>query len=147
MTLRAQVMSKRAIAYMQTKMLGQMQNVVAVRRPQGPSFNTTTGVYTANTTTTPVYSGKARIYPSSGGGNVPLGDGYLTMRTMIVSVMAAGSEVIQVNDLLVVTTAYDEPSLLNKWFRILDVDISGVLDPTRKLTCTEVEANSFHPQS
>lgn len=147
MTLRAQVPSKRALAYMRTKMRGQMQSIVAVYRPLEPTFDASSGLITAHAATQKVWQGPARIYPASGGGNIPLGDGYLTQRTSVVSVMEEGSEVIRVNDLVQIVQDADDAAGTGQEFRIIDVTLGGVLDPTRKLTCTDVEPNSFHPQS
>lgn len=132
---------------MKGKMAGQMQNSVQVLRPVAPTFNATTGLITAHSNTTLVWSGPARVYPASGGGNTQIGDGYLTLRTTTISVMEEGSDIIQVNDLVQITSDVDDAAGTNKQFRVIDVSLGGVLDPTRKLTCTEVEANPFHPQS
>lgn len=132
---------------MKSKMSSQMQNSIVVLRPLAPTFNSTTGMITAHSDTTTIWVGPARVYPASGGGNTQIGDGYLTLRTTTISVMEEGSHVIQVNDLVKITSDVDDVSLNDKHFRVIDVSVGGVLDPTRKLTCTEVEPNPFHPSS
>jgi hypothetical protein len=132
---------------MKAKMAGQMQSSITVLRPVAPSFDAASGLITAHSNTTTVWTGPARVYTASGGGNTQIGDGYLTLRTTTISVMEVGSDVIQVNDLVKITSDADDAAATNKQFRVIDVTLGGVLDPTRKLTCTEVEANPFHPQS
>lgn len=139
--------SKRAQAIITKKMLAQMGSTVVITRPTAPAFDATTGLMTATDTNTPLYTGPARIYPVSGGGQTFLGSEDTVMRTTTFSVPQTGTEGLRVGDLVTVAATQDDQALVGRQFRVLDVSMGGILDPTRKLSTQAVEPNPFWPNA
>jgi hypothetical protein len=138
--------SKRALRYADLKARTQMTSKVTVYRPSAPVFNATTGMITATKSPDPIYVGTARIRPTTGGQQINVGDGALVLRTTTFSFPEEATE-IRVDDLIHVDTCAEDSEMNGQEFRILDVSIGGILDPTRKATTSQVEPNPFHPQT
>ena len=145
--LRPAVFSNRALSFLAVKMLSQMQMTIAITRPIAPTFNAATGLMTAHSNAIALYTGKARVYQVSGGQQSQIGDGVIFLRTTSVSIPETLASGVRVDDMVTITASIDDSVEVGTKYRIIDVTMGGIGDPTRKLTCTEWEPNAYHTQT
>lgn len=141
--VRSALPSRRALSFLTAKMISQMGSTIQITRPTKPIFDSKTGLMTAHNDGTTIYLGEARVYPVSGGGSSFLGSEDTIMRSATISVPEATTINVRAGDLITVVATQDDPALLNREFRITDVTLGGLMDPTRKLTADAIEPNQF----
>lgn len=140
MALRPAVPTKRARTYLTKMTLSQMTSQVSIERPGDPTFNATTGLETA-TTTGAIWSGPARIYGTSGSLTM-VGDAVVSLAQTTISIPQT-APLIKVDDIVTVTSTSDDPAMVNKRYRVVDVTEGGLLSPTRQLTATTLEGSPW----
>lgn len=138
--IRPPLPSKRARAYVTKMTLAQMTSQVAVTRPGPPTFDPATGLTEAHAGAT-VWSGPARIYSTSGSLTV-MGEGVVSLGQTNISI-PQDAPLPKVDDIVDVTSSLDDPAMVNRRYRVIDVSEGGILSPTRTLACTTVEGNPW----
>jgi hypothetical protein len=130
-------------AYLRKAATGNMTSTVRINRPSAPVYDPVT--HTAVATTGSVgYTGQAHVHPVSGGADVYAGDALTALMTVQVSIPWDATPVPREEDQVFIV-ACEDPSLVNKTLRIVDVLAGGIGFPVRALSCTFVEANPFVP--
>jgi Family of unknown function (DUF6093) len=140
MTLRAPVPSQRARNYVKKMALAQMTSQVAVTRPGAPTFDADTGLTTAHSTD-PYWTGPARIYSTTGGIQV-IGEGVVSLGQTTIAI-SQDAPLPKIDDIVEVTSSPDDPAMVGRFYRVIDVSEGGLLSPTRNLQVTTVEGNPW----
>lgn len=138
--MRAPIPSKRAREYVKKMTVAQMTSQVVVTRPGAPTFDSATGLTEAHTGST-VWSGPARIYSTTGSLTV-LGEGLVSMGQTTISI-PQDAPLPRVDDIVEVTASPDDPAMVERRYRVIDVSEGGLLSPSRQLTCTTIEGNPW----
>lgn len=138
--MRAPVPTKRARAYLYKQTVAQMTSQVTIHRPGTPSFNATSGTMTAQGATT-IWSGPARIYSIQGSLQV-VGGGIASLGQTTISV-PQDAPLAKVDDMVEVTSSPDDPAIVGKQYRVIDVTEGGIVSPARQLTVTVVEGSPW----
>lgn len=85
------------------------------------------------TNVTTIYTGKAHIHNVNGAGMITVGDAPIDTRTVAISIPIS-APVPRQNDLVKVTVDSD-PDLPNRIFRVMDVNVGGLLNSCHVMTC------------
>jgi hypothetical protein len=107
-----------------------------IGRPAGdPVFDPSTGDYT-DPAETPVYSGRCLAVPTGGDRVQEFGEGPVTLRSYIVTIMDLAADV-QVGDTVTVTSSSRDP-LLGDSLELVVLDVpKSELATARRLVCEE----------
>lgn len=141
--MRSRLPSARAERFAGKAARAQMGSTITIHRPTKPVFDATTGLITAADQTVVVADIPARIYQVSGEGPSFLGSEDTVLRSTKFSVMQPDAPSVHVGDHVTVVATEDDVSLVGREFRVTDVTLGGVLDPTRKITGEAIEPNQF----
>jgi len=118
-----------------------MASEVRIDRPGKPTLDTTTGDATATVLST-VYAGKARVTTVGGPQQYSLGEEPQYFSSGSVSIPLFDEEgqptMPQVNDVVIVT-AHHDVLMVNRAFRVMDVQASGQLEAVRNMSVTGVQ--------
>lgn len=87
------------------------------------------------------YVGSARFWLSDDGRSVMVGEGDFTTVSTYISLPWDASPVPELDEYVIVTSAYDDPALVDKVFRIVGVDGGGFMRAARRLAVTAVTEN------
>lgn len=123
---------------------------VQVVRAVSPSFDEESGVVSADEDMAEVvYEGRGRVYTVSGPVTYSLGDQNQYMSASYVSVPVTvtsrvnGAEVVEVvrprNDDLVLVLEHDDPVMVGRWFRVMDVEAGGQWIAARRMQVVGVQ--------
>jgi len=134
------VPSARARSYLYKMTVGQMTSTVTIERPAVPTFDSTTGMSTAHTSVV-VWSGPARIYSTTGGMQL-VGGGLAAIGQSTVSI-PQDAPLPKVDDMVEVTASPDDPAMVGRRYRVIDVTEGGILSPSRQLTVTTQEGSPW----
>ena len=91
---------------------------------------------------TPIYGGCGRLWTVAGSGTID--DGQLVYLSSSYISLPWDVTQTQVDDLIQVTV-HEDPSLMGRWFRVLNVDAGGILPVVRKHTVTSVQFSRSNP--
>lgn len=91
---------------------------------------------------TPIYNGCGRLWTVASGGTVD--DGQLVYLSSSYISLPWDVDTTQVDDLIQVT-AHEDPAIMGRWFRVLNVDAGGILPVVRKHTVTSVQRSRSNP--
>lgn len=127
--------------YLVSMATAQMTSTITITRPTETAFNATTGDLTAGTAAA-VWSGPGRIY-SEAGSLTAIGGELVSLGQTFIAIPQSAT-LPHVDDLVTVTASSDDPALVDRVFRIVDVSMGGVISPTRKLTVTAIEPNPWN---
>lgn len=81
-----------------------------------------------------VYEGRARVYGVGSGGSSDVGDELTFWSSSYVSIPLS-SDWTQVDDMIEVV-AHDDPDVVGRWFRVVNVDSGGQFPVVRRHTVT-----------
>lgn len=133
------------IDYLRNQSAALMTSTVTIKRPAVPVYSASTG-YAVGTTSQTGYSGPAHIHPATGGAVTYQADQLVGVMQVPVSIPWDASPVpIEDDQVLVVAT--EDPALLGRTLRIVDVSKGGIGFPVRLLSCTFIEAGPFDPSA
>lgn len=130
--------SSLARRYVRNRVEAQMTSRVTIYRNSNPSFDSSSGVYTAHKGTQ-VYTGKARIYGVDGAGVTQVGEGDFVNRQTYITI-PGDAKVPHVDDVVVITHSVDT-DLVGRAWRVIAVDGGSILMHSRRLTVTGVMEN------
>lgn len=133
--------SNRARAYIRSRATGNMNYTCQVQRIGAPSFDSVTGIYTAGEPSV-LYTGVCRIWQVSGGGTVDVNQEGIILQQTKLSIPWNEGVGIKRDDEVKITAASYDPALVNKRYRILDVDKGGDLRATRTFTVQGIQEES-----
>ena len=91
---------------------------------------------------TEIYGGAGRLWSVASGGTVD--DGQLVYLSSSYISLPWGVVVTQVDDLMQVRD-HEDPSLIGRWFRVLNVEAGGILPVTRRHTVLSVQHSRSFP--
>lgn len=103
-----------------------LYDVVIVRPVLLPNYDRATNTFD-NPDDQPVYTGKARIYPVSGGPSVSVGEEVLDLASLRISIDAVVDAPPRMEDLVTVVdnAASQAGHLANRVFTVTDVEVGG----------------------
>lgn len=133
------------ISYLRAQASALMSSQVRVRRPAVPVYSATTG-YAVGTTSETGYVGLAHIHPAAGGAATYVGDQLVGMMQVTVSLPWDASPVPAEEDQVYIE-ATDDPALVGRTLRVVDVSKGGIGFAVRELSCTFVEPGPFDPSA
>ncbi len=122
----------------------QMTSRVTILRGALGTLDPATGRVGGITGARLIYTGIARIHPTSPAGVIAAGDGTIANRQSIISIPFAAA-VPHRDDLLRVDDDGD-PDLDTRIFRITDVDSGGAFNACRRLYCTSWHESRYWGQ-
>lgn len=128
-----------AVKYMRRRAELMMTSTIRIFHPGNPVFDSTTGM-TGGGTPTNIYQGPARIFTMTGS-PAPLGDQVVSMNQTVVSI-PYNSPLPRVDDVVEIQTN-DDPALVGRNYRIVDVEEGGIASPVRHLTVSGVQPDAF----
>ena len=91
---------------------------------------------------TPIYGGCGRLWTVAGSGTID--DGQLVYLSSSYISLPWRVAQTQVDDLIQVTV-HEDPSLMGRWFRVLNVEAGGILPVVRKHTVMSVQFSRSNP--
>lgn len=113
-----------------------------VRQLHTLSLNETTGIIEATFDTGYTgYEGTARFWLANDGVVGEAGEGDYSLVSTYISLAWDAEPVPELDDYVIVTTAYDDPTLVDKVFRIKGIDGGGFMRAARRLTVAAVTSN------
>lgn len=133
------------IDYLRKQATALMRDQVRIKRPDVPVYNPTTGLAVGATSSTG-YTGVAHLHPAQGGAAVYQGDQLQSLVQIQVSIPWNATPVPMEDDHVEVLSTED-PALVGRTLRIVDLSYTGIGFPVRQLTCTFIEASPFDSQA
>lgn len=131
--------------YVRDRAEAHMNCSVTITRHNAGVLDQDTGLYTADTGKV-IYRGIARIWDSSTGAIINVGDADLAT-TVVYCSIPYDSAVPRVDDTLTVTESPGDPALVDRAFRILFIDGGGLARATRKMQISAIAQNrSWSPE-
>jgi len=123
---------------------GNMRNTVEIYRPAEPVFDPETGALSAALSPEPIYSGPARIYSVTGPVTYALGDEPQHYSSTYISIPVvdddgAPTAVPEVEDIILVTEAPGDASMVDRTFQVQDVDAAGQWTAARRMQVVGVQ--------
>jgi hypothetical protein len=113
-----------------------------VRQEQSLALNETTGLIEAAFDTGYTgYEGTARFWLSNDGVVAEVGEGDYSTVSTYISLAWDAEPVPELDDYVIITAAYDDPTLVDKVFRIKGIDGGGFMRAARRLTVVADTSN------
>ena len=130
--------SNRARAYIRSHAEANLTHECVIQRVGEATFNRATSVYTAGETTE-LYEGPCRIWEITGGATLDVNAEQVITRQTKLSIPWNEGIGIRRDDEVKITAAPYDDSLVDRRFRILDIDQGGDLRATRRFTVQAIQ--------
>ena len=138
----ARPLSPRVAAYARAAAQAFYNIEVSVGRQSRTALDEDTGlISTVFDTEFSGYSGPAKFWMSNDSQVVSVGDGDYSTVSTFISLPWDASPVPQLDEYVVITSSYEDPSLQDKVYRIVGVDGGGVVRAARRLQVASVSDN------